>query len=80
MAPRAQHPARRLREAAITFAAAVEAQDPHDVSVEWDRLRRAALNYREGPRPEGRPRERWTETASRWPKTDRNSATSEDAS
>jgi hypothetical protein len=56
MAPRAQHPAHRLREAAITFAAAVEAENPHDISVEWDRLRRAALNYREGPRPDGRPR------------------------
>ena len=55
MSPRAEHPARRLRNAAITFAAAVETEDARDVRVEWDRLRRAALNYREGPRPEGRP-------------------------
>lgn len=55
MAPRAQHPAHRLREAAVTFAAAVEAEDPRDIAAEWDRLRRAALNYREGPRPDGRP-------------------------
>jgi hypothetical protein len=41
-------------DAAIDFAAAVEAEG--DTSNEWDRLRRAAMNYREGPRPEGRPR------------------------
>jgi len=40
-------------DAAIDFAAAVEAED--DTTAEWDRLRRAALNYRDGPRPEGRP-------------------------
>jgi hypothetical protein len=49
-----QPPARRLMDAAIDFAAAVEAEG--DTSNEWDRLRRAAMNYREGPRPEGRPR------------------------
>lgn len=73
MAPRAQHPAHRLREAAITFASAVEAEDPHDISVEWDRLRRAALNYREGPRPDGRPSE------GVWPKTEGNSSAREDS-
>ena len=53
MSRHAQHPAQRLMDAAIDFAAAVEAED--DTTAEWDRLRRAALNYRDGPRPEGRP-------------------------
>lgn len=52
----AQPPAVRLREAAVLFAAAVELGDDQDVRVQWDRLRHAALAYRDGPRPRGRPR------------------------
>ena len=61
MSPRPQRPSVRLREAAITFAAAVELGDDHYVAVEWDRLRRAALNYQDGPRPVGRPKKQHQE-------------------
>jgi hypothetical protein len=42
----------RLRDAAIEFAAAVEAQA--GTTREWDRLRRAALRYQDMPRARGR--------------------------
>jgi hypothetical protein len=50
----APHPARRLADAAIEYAAAVEAEGP--TRREWDRLRKAAIYYRDTPRPMGRPR------------------------
>lgn len=51
---RPPHHARRLKDAAIEFAAAIEAGD--DTRREWDALRKAALAYRDEPRPKGRPR------------------------
>ena len=47
---------RCLREAAIEFAAAVEAEDDDGVRRTWDGLRKAAIRYALKPRPEGRPR------------------------
>ena len=49
------HPAHVLRDAAIDFAADVEADLP--TKVAWDRLRKAALRYAESERRRGRPEE-----------------------
>jgi len=47
------HPASRLMDAAIEFSLAVEAEG--ETRTAWDRLRKAALFYREAPRSRGRP-------------------------
>ena len=52
------NPATVLRDAAILFSGAVEAGD--DLKTTWNRLRKAALRYQEGPRVMGRPRKRAT--------------------
>ena len=46
-------PQRRLMDAAVDFAAALEAGDHPRMA--WDKLRKAALAYRDGIRPAGRP-------------------------
>lgn len=48
------HPALRLKDAAIEYAAAVEAEG--SVVREWNRLVKAALGYARSPRPRGAPR------------------------
>ena len=57
MAPKPS-PVRCLQDAAILFACEVESEDQGytDRRKAWDRLRRAALRYRDSPRRNGRPR------------------------
>ena len=57
MAPKPS-PVRCLQDAAILFAVEIEAEDEafSDRRKAWDRLRRAALRYRDSPRRTGRPR------------------------
>jgi hypothetical protein len=47
-------PERVLRDAAILFAAAVEAEG--DIRVEWDLLRKSAIRYAQASKHKGRPR------------------------
>ena len=47
-------PERVLRDAAILFAAAVEAEG--STRVEWDLLRKAAVRYATAPKSKGRPK------------------------
>jgi hypothetical protein len=47
-------PERVLRDAAIIFAEAVEAEG--SIRVEWDLLRKAACRYAAAPKHKGRPR------------------------
>lgn len=49
------HPARNLADAAILYAAAIEAEVKAP-KREWDRLVKAALRYATQHRPIGRPR------------------------
>jgi hypothetical protein len=48
------HPARRLADAALLYAVAVESETKCP-KREWDRLVKAALHYRSSKRPVGRP-------------------------
>jgi hypothetical protein len=48
------HPARRLMDAAVDFAMALEVENDHQ-SEAWDRLRKAAMAYRKAPKSRGRP-------------------------
>jgi hypothetical protein len=51
------HPFRRLADAAILYAEALEAEDVQSaIKRQADRLRKAALRYQSTPRPRGRPR------------------------
>jgi hypothetical protein len=49
---------RTLRDAAILYAGAVEAEGP--TRREWDALRKAAVRYAESEKRKGRPRTRET--------------------
>jgi hypothetical protein len=50
----APQPARRLADAALLYAAAVE-DETKAPKREWDRLVKAALHYQISKRPTGRP-------------------------
>lgn len=60
--PKKPAPARNLKDAAVLYALELEADevagpDYRDrVRAAWDRLRKAAIRYREADRPNGRPR------------------------
>ena len=57
MAGRPAQPMRCLRDAAILYAEAVEAEaDYFEHKRAWDRLRVAAIRYKEAPKNKGRPR------------------------